>query len=248
MFKRAMKLIFRPLTFTTIVIIVPTPENQLLASELFTALQQNGDILIKSIQQAFDPLKQIFLPDRYIKGECPRCHALDQYGDNCEACGATYAPTELLNPVSILSGTTPIEKTSTHYFFDLPRYQAFLSHWTRQGALQAEMANKLQEWFDQGLKAWDISRDAPYFGFLVPGTEDKYFYVWLDAPIGYMAAVKAYCTRHGLSFEHYWGTKSPVALYHFIGKDILYFHALFGLPCYKAPIIVYQRVFSRMGF
>jgi methionyl-tRNA synthetase len=202
-------------------------ENKALATEIYAALQARGDIVTKTISQAFDPIKQMFLPDRYVKGTCPKCGALDQYGDSCEVCGATYAPTDLLNPVSAISGATPIEKESEHYFFDLPRYEALLKEWTRQGHLQIEVANKLDEWFEAGLKQWDISRDAPYFGFAIPGAVDKYFYVWLDAPIGYMASFKKYCETHDVSFDEYWGKDSTTELYHFVGKDIVYFHALF---------------------
>lgn len=204
-----------------------SPENQALSSLIYERLQARGDIIKKTISQAFDPLKLMFLPDRYVKGTCPRCGALDQYGDSCEVCGATYSPTDLVNPVSVLSGATPIEKESEHYFFDLPRYESLLKDWTNNGHLQAEVANKLKEWFDAGLKQWDISRDAPYFGFQIPGTTDKYFYVWLDAPIGYMASFKKYCLEQGLSFEEFWQEGSTTELYHFVGKDIVYFHALF---------------------
>ncbi len=202
-------------------------ENQALAEETYTHLKARGDIIQKTILQAFDPVKEMFLPDRYIKGECPRCSAADQYGDNCEACGATYAPTELKNPVSALSGEPPIEKESEHYFFDLPKYETFLKEWTQSGTLQDEVANKLNEWFEAGLKPWDISRDKPYFGFNIPGTTDKYFYVWLDAPIGYMASFKKYCEENSLDFDAFWGPDTSSELYHFIGKDIMYFHTLF---------------------
>lgn len=202
-------------------------ENQALAEAIYTRLKARGDIVCKTISQAFDPEKKMFLPDRYVKGTCPKCGAEDQYGDNCEACGATYSPTELLNPISAISGAKPIEKESEHYFFDLPRYESLLKEWTRNGHLQSEVANKLDEWFEAGLKAWDISRDAPYFGFLIPGTTDKYFYVWLDAPIGYMASFKKYCDEQGISFDEFWGEDSKAELYHFVGKDIVYFHALF---------------------
>ncbi len=202
-------------------------ENQTLANEIYQALQERGDIVKKTIRQAYDPVKNMFLPDRYVKGTCPKCHALDQYGDNCEACGATYAPTDLVNPVSSLSGATPEERDSEHYFFDLPRYESLLKTWTRGGHLQTEVVNKLDEWFSEGLKQWDISRDAPYFGFNIPGCTDKYFYVWLDAPIGYMASFKAYCDKSGISFDEFWRADSATELYHFVGKDIIYFHALF---------------------
>lgn len=204
-----------------------SPENQTLASMIYDKLQANGDIIQKTIRQAYDPVKQMFLPDRFVKGTCPKCGALDQYGDNCEACGATYSPTDLIDAVSAISGAKPIEKDSEHYFFDLPRYEQLLREWTHQGHLQSEVANKLSEWFEAGLKQWDISRDAPYFGFPIPGTVDKYFYVWLDAPIGYMASFKKYCDEQGLSFDEFWNKESTTELYHFVGKDIVYFHALF---------------------
>ncbi|MCP0914853.1 MULTISPECIES: methionine--tRNA ligase [Legionella] len=202
-------------------------ENQELASEIYHKLQARGDIIKKVIRQAYDPVKEMFLPDRYVKGTCPKCGASDQYGDNCEACGATYAPIDLLNPLSAISGAKPIEKESEHYFFDLPRYEALLKEWTHQGHLQEEVANKLDEWFAAGLKQWDISRDAPYFGFPIPDAKDKYFYVWLDAPIGYMASFKKYCDTHGVSFAEFWDKDAGTELYHFVGKDIVYFHALF---------------------
>lgn len=202
-------------------------ENRTLANDIYTALEARGDIVKKTILQAYDPVKNMFLPDRYVKGTCPKCKATDQYGDNCEVCGATYSPTELINPVSTLSGTTPIQKDSEHYFFDLPRYESLLKDWTRHGHLQPEVVNKLDEWFKDGLKQWDISRDAPYFGFQIPGCIDKYFYVWLDAPIGYMASFKAYCDKTGTSFDEFWSKDSTTELFHFVGKDIIYFHALF---------------------
>lgn len=204
-----------------------SPENQTLAADIYAKLQARGDIVTKTIRQAYDPVKNMFLPDRYVKGTCPKCGAHDQYGDNCEACGATYTPVELLDAVSAISGAKPIEKESEHYFFDLPRYETLLKEWTRKGHLQAEVANKLDEWFTAGLKQWDISRDAPYFGFPIPGTVDKYFYVWLDAPIGYMASFKKYCDENSVSFSEFWGKDSATELYHFVGKDIVYFHALF---------------------
>ncbi|WP_298627353.1 methionine--tRNA ligase [uncultured Legionella sp.] len=204
-----------------------SPENQALASAIYEQLQAGGDIVKKTIRQAFDPEKKMFLPDRYVKGTCPKCSAKDQYGDNCEVCGATYAPTDLIDPVSAISGARPIEKDSEHYFFDLPKYESLLKEWTKNGHLQTEVANKLDEWFDAGLKQWDISRDAPYFGFPIPGAQDKYFYVWLDAPIGYMASFKKYCDEHGVDFTEFWNKESQTELYHFVGKDIVYFHALF---------------------
>jgi methionyl-tRNA synthetase len=202
-------------------------ENESLVNSIYARLQASGDIIKKTIRQSYDPVKEMFLPDRYVKGTCPRCGAADQYGDNCESCGATYTPTELIDAVSVISGAKPIEKDSEHYFFDLPRYEPLLKEWTRKGHLQPEVVNKLDEWFAAGLKQWDISRDVPYFGFQIPGTKDKYFYVWLDAPIGYMASFKKYCDEHGISFAEFWGKDSTTELYHFVGKDIVYFHALF---------------------
>ena len=203
-------------------------ENKALSQLIYERLKKNGDITRKTIRQAFDPEKNIFLPDRYVKGECPACHTADQYGDSCEQCGATYSPLELLNPYSVLSGKTPIEKESEHLFFDLPRYTEMLREWTHAGHLQQEITNKLDEWLDNGLQTWDISRDAPYFGFEIPGEKDKYFYVWLDAPIGYMASFQHYCEQQAnIKFEEYWSENSPTELYHFVGKDIIYFHALF---------------------
>lgn len=204
-----------------------SPENRELASSLYEQLNAAGAIVKRTIRQAYDPVKNMFLPDRYVKGTCPKCGSCDQYGDNCERCGATYSPTDLLDAVSAISGAKPIEKDSEHYFFDLPRYEELLREWTTNGHLQQEVANKLNEWFAAGLKQWDISRDAPYYGFPIPGTTDKYFYVWLDAPIGYMASFKKYATEQGLSFEEYWKEGSTTELYHFVGKDIVYFHALF---------------------
>jgi len=203
-------------------------ENRELTGLIYGRLKENGHIASRKITQAFDPEKEIFLADRYIKGGCPKCKADDQYGDNCEACGATYSPSELINPKSMISGATPIEKDSEHFFFKLPEFTEFLHGWTRSGTLQNEVANKLAEWLDSGLQEWDISRDAPYFGFEIPGEPGKYFYVWLDAPIGYMASFKNLCDRtKGLDFEEYWKKDSSTELYHFIGKDIINFHALF---------------------
>lgn len=206
-------------------------ENRELASGIYKALKANGKIASKTIEQYFDPVKSMFLPDRFIKGECPKCHAKDQYGDNCEVCGATYSPTDLLNPYSAVSGATPVRKETEHYFFKLSECADFLRDWTRSGTLQAEAANKMSEWVGEAgenkLSDWDISRDAPYFGFEIPDAPGKYFYVWLDAPIGYMASFKNLCAKAGLDFDEYWKKDSSTELYHFIGKDILYFHALF---------------------
>ncbi|MEX2962589.1 methionine--tRNA ligase [Microbulbifer sp. TYP-18] len=202
-------------------------ENRELSAEIYRRLRTNGHIASRTITQAFDPDKQLFLADRYIKGTCPRCSTPDQYGDNCEACGATYSPTELIDPVSVISGATPIEKESEHFFFKLPEFTGFLTAWTRSGTLQNEVANKLSEWLEEGLQEWDISRDAPYFGFEIPDAPGKYFYVWLDAPIGYMASLKNYCDRNALDWREYWRKDSDAQVYHFIGKDIVNFHALF---------------------
>ncbi|AHF01476.1 methionyl-tRNA synthetase [Thiomicrospira aerophila AL3] len=202
-------------------------ENRFYASYIYNQLKANNHISRKTIKQAFDPEKQMFLPDRFIKGTCPKCGAEDQYGDNCEVCGATYSPTELKNPKSVVSGATPIEKDSEHLFFELGHFEPMLKDWTQGGHLQTQIANKLSEWFESGLQKWDISRDAPYFGFEIPGEDNKFFYVWLDAPIGYLASFKKYCDQHGINFDDYWAKDSDAELYHFIGKDIVYFHALF---------------------
>ncbi len=202
-------------------------ENRIFSSLIYERLRDAGHISSRSITQAFDPVKKMFLPDRFIKGECPKCGAADQYGDNCEVCGATYAPTELKNAVSAISGEKPVEKDSVHYFFKLADFTPMLEKWTKAGHLQDEVTNKLDEWLEGGLQEWDISRDAPYFGFEIPDAPGKYFYVWLDAPIGYMASFKNLCDRQGLDFDAFWGMESDAELYHFIGKDIIYFHALF---------------------
>jgi methionyl-tRNA synthetase len=214
------------------------------AEDIYTKLKHAGLIEARTIEQFYDPVKQMFLPDRFIKGECPKCHAQDQYGDSCEVCGTTYAPTDLINPYSAVSGATPVRKQSEHYFFKLGAQADFLKDWTRSGTLQPEAANKMGEWFEAGLSDWDISRDAPYFGFEIPGAPGKYFYVWLDAPIGYMGSFKNLCDRLASltpnpspggrggqetppKFDEFWKADSNTELHHFIGKDILYFHALF---------------------
>ena len=202
-------------------------ENRYFAELIYARLQDGGHIAKRTISQAYDPTAEMFLPDRFIKGECPKCGALDQYGDSCEVCGATYAPTDLKNPVSAISGATPIAKDSEHYFFKLADFQPMLTQWTQSDSLQPEIRNKLAEWFKAGLADWDISRDAPYWGFEIPDAPGKFFYVWLDAPIGYMASFKHYCERQDLDFEAWWSPHSPTELYHFIGKDIAYFHTLF---------------------
>lgn len=203
-------------------------ENRELSSQIYLKLRDAGHIATRSITQYFDPEKKMFLADRFIKGTCPKCGTEDQYGDNCEKCGATYAPTDLKDPKSAISGATPVLKDSEHFFFKLPDFQEMLQTWTRSGTLHDAVANKLAEWLDSGLQEWDISRDAPYFGFEIPGEPGKYFYVWLDAPIGYMASFKNLCNRTPeLDFDAFWGKDSTAEVYHFIGKDIVNFHALF---------------------
>ncbi|MEM0551093.1 methionine--tRNA ligase [Aeromonas jandaei] len=204
-------------------------ENRELAELIYGRLKNGGFIKSRTISQLFDPEKSMFLPDRFVKGTCPKCKSPEQYGDNCDSCGATYSPTELIDPKSAVSGATPVMKDSEHFFFDLPQFEKWLAEWVRgSGAIQEEMANKMQEWFESGLQQWDITRDAPYFGFEIPGAPGKYFYVWLDAPIGYMASFKNLCNKRGdIDFDSYWKADSDAELYHFIGKDIAYFHCLF---------------------
>ena len=205
-----------------------SPENRYFAELIYTRLRDAGHIEQRVITQAYDPEKQMFLPDRFIKGECPRCGARDQYGDACENCGATYDPTDLKNPYSVVSGARPEERESLQYFFKLGNFEEMLGEWVRDpGNVQGEIANKLNELFEEGLQEWDISRNAPYWGFEIPDAPGKYFYVWLDAPIGYMASFKHYCERTGENFDAYWGKGSNAELYHFIGKDIARFHVLF---------------------
>ena len=204
-----------------------TDETRAYAELIYNRLNEHGHIHRKTITQAYDPVKNMFLPDRFIKGECPKCGAADQYGDNCEVCSSTYSPTDLINPISAVSGEKPIEKDSEHYFFKLADFESMLKEWTRSGHLQDQVANKLSEWFEVGLQDWDISRDAPYFGFEIPNAPGKFFYVWLDAPVGYMGSFKKLCDDTGLNFDEYWSKDSSAELYHFIGKDIMYFHALF---------------------
>ncbi|MBT9461491.1 MAG: methionine--tRNA ligase [Rugosibacter sp.] len=230
-------------------------ETRRFAEEIYTTLKQAGLIDVRSIEQYFDPIKQMFLPDRFIKGECPKCGAKDQYGDSCEVCGAAYAPTDLKDPYSAISGAKPELRSSEHYFFKLsdPRCQDFLRHWTSEpGHLQIEATNKLQEWLgtpgENKLTDWDISRDAPYFGFEIPDAPGKYFYVWLDAPIGYMGSFQNLCAKKGLDFNEFWNKNSTAELYHFIGKDILYFHALFWpaeleFAGYRTPTQVFAHGF-----
>lgn len=228
-------------------------ENQELASQIYNTLNEQGLIFTKYVEQLFDTEKGLFLADRFVKGDCPKCGAKNQYGDNCEVCGTTYNATELKNPRSTLSNSTPVIKKSKHYFFDLPKLHSFLQTWTAQeGRLQAPVINKLNEWFQSGLKPWDISRDAPYFGFKIPNTPsdepEKYFYVWLDAPVGYMASFQNLCQKNQLNFDEYFNKDSQTELYHFIGKDIVYFHTLFWPAMlhganYRTPTAIHAHGF-----
>ncbi len=223
-------------------------ENRSYSSLIYKRLRDAGHISSRTITQAFDPVKNMFLSDRFIKGDCPKCGANDQYGDGCEACGTTYSPSELKNAVSAISGAKPISKDSVHYFFDLANFTEMLNDWTKAGHLQPEVRNKLAEWLEGGLQQWDISRDAPYFGFEIPDAPGKYFYVWLDAPIGYMASFKNLCDKQGLDFDEYWAKDSSAELYHFIGKDIIYFHALFWPAMlsgadFRTPSAIYAHGF-----
>jgi methionyl-tRNA synthetase len=207
-------------------------ENRWFAETIYSSLRDQGHIAHRTIKQAYDPVKEMFLPDRFIRGTCPRCGAVDQYGDSCEVCSATYSPTDLKDAVSVVSGATPVERESEHYFFKLADFEAMLKDWLHQDGgetrhVQEEVTNKLNEWFEAGLQDWDISRDEPYFGFEIPDAPGKYFYVWLDAPMGYLASFKQLCERDGIDFDEYWKQDSDAEVYHFIGKDILYFHALF---------------------
>ena len=227
-------------------------ENKHFSEQIYLAAKEKGNIETKVIKQAYDPEANMFLPDRFIKGECPKCGTADQYGDNCESCGATYSTTEVKNPYSVVTGATPIEKDSEHYFFKVSDYSDFLKDWVNSGSVQKEIANKMNEWLDGGLNDWDISRDAPYWGFKIPGTEDKYFYVWLDAPIGYIASFKNYCDRTSTNFDEYWNKDSDTELYHFIGKDIAYFHTLFWPAVlksadYRLPTAVFCHGFLNVN-
>ena len=226
-----------------------SPENEELVGGIYAALQEDGHIVTRTIEQAYDEQEKMFLPDRFVKGTCPRCKSDDQSGDSCEVCGATYTTNDLINPVSIVSGTAPVWRESEHYFFKLGDFAGMLRDWMVQAALNQNMISKLEEWFEAGLKDWDISRDAPYFGFRIPGTDDKYFYVWLDAPVGYMASFKNLCDRRAdLDFDEYWKTDSTAEVYHFIGKDIVYFHTLFWPAVlsgsgYRTPTSVFAHGF-----
>lgn len=227
-------------------------ENKALSEQIYNRLADAQQIKTRSVDQLYDPEKEMFLADRFIVGTCPKCKAEGQYGDNCEACGATYDATELINPVSKVSGATPVLKQSTHFFFALSNFTAFLTDWTRSGTLQDQVANKLSEWLDAGLQDWDISRDAPYFGFEIPGAPGKYFYVWLDAPIGYMAAFQKYCEANDLVFDDFWKKDSNCEVHHFIGKDIINFHALFWPAIletagYRTPTRVHAHGFATVN-
>ena len=205
-----------------------SPENEALVGGIYERLRDTGDVYTRTIEQAYDEKEGMFLPDRFVRGTCPRCKSDDQYGDACEVCGATYTPSDLLDPVSVLSGTTPVKRESEHYFFKLSEYEKRLRAWMTRATLDRNVVAKLEEWFEAGLQDWDISRDAPYFGFRIPGTDDKYFYVWLDAPVGYLASFRNLCERRDdLDFDEYFKEDSDCELYHFIGKDIMYFHTLF---------------------
>lgn len=202
-------------------------ENKMLCEQIYNRLDNAGYISKRTISQLYDPEKNMFLPDRFVKGTCPSCGAENQNGDSCDVCSSTYSPTELVNPRSVVSGATPVLRDSEHYFFDLPKFEGMLKEWLVSGALQEDIANKLKEWFEEGLQQWDISRDAPYFGFEIPGAPNKFFYVWVDAPVGYMASFMNYCNQHNIDFDSFWNADSDAELYHFIGKDITYFHCLF---------------------
>jgi methionyl-tRNA synthetase len=226
-----------------------SPENEALVTEMFTALRDKGDIYTRTIEQSYDEKEGMFLPDRFVQGTCPYCNTEDQYGDACENCSKTLSPAELIDPVSVISGTTPVRRESEHYFFRLSEYGDRLRRWMSDAALDKNVVAKLEEWFEAGLQDWDISRDAPYFGFRIPGTEDKYFYVWLDAPVGYMASFRNLCARRDdLEFDDYWRPGSDAEVYHFIGKDIMYFHTLFwpavlGGSGFRTPTSVFAHGF-----
>ena len=223
-------------------------ENRKFSCQIFEELQKSGHIVEREIQQAYDEKAQMFLPDRFIRGECPRCGAGDQYGDCCEVCGATYSLDELINPTSAISGEKPINKASLHLFFQLQNFEKDIHKWLHSAQVQKEIINKINDWFEAGLRDWDISRDAPYFGFEIPGQTDKFFYVWLDAPIGYMASFKNLCDREGLDFDHFWNQNSSAELHHFIGKDIAYFHTLFWPAMLKGANLRLPTAVNCHGF
>jgi methionyl-tRNA synthetase len=226
--------------------------NREIVEHIYRQLESNGHIERRFIKQLFDEQEGMFLPDRFIRGTCPKCGTADQYGDSCESCGSTYAPTDLIEPRSAVSGSPPVMRESEHYFFRLSDFEQPLRDWMSSGALQSEIANKLEEWFTDGLRDWDISRDAPYFGFRIPGTDDKYFYVWVDAPIGYIASFRELCEREGLDFDAWWKPGSETEVHHFIGKDIVYFHTLFWPAMlmgagFRTPTAVYAHGFLTAG-
>ena len=222
-------------------------ENRVLSEFVYNAANADGGIIKKDIQQYFDEEKGLFLADRYIKGTCPKCGAVDQYGDACEKCYATYSATDLMDPVSVLSGKPPVLKDSTHYFFDLEKYRTAIVDWLATDPVSQPVKNKLNEWLDGELKPWDISRDAPYFGFKIPGTDDKYFYVWLDAPIGYIATTESWAQKNGQTCDDYWKRKD-VEIHHFIGKDIMYFHTLFWPAMLVLLVLINQNTYIFMAF
>jgi methionyl-tRNA synthetase len=229
-----------------IILSTHSDSNRQLVETIYQRLDEAGHITLRDVSQFYDEQKGMFLPDRFIKGTCPKCKSEDQYGDSCEVCGSTYSPTDLINPRSAVSGTQPVMRESEHHFVRLSDFEERLKDWMAGGSLQPEVVNKLQEWFTDGLRDWDISRDAPYFGFRIPGTEDKFFYVWVDAPIGYMASFRDYCLENGLDFDSWWHPDSETEVYHFIGKDIVYFHTLFWPAMlmgagYRVPTAVYAH-------
>ena len=229
-----------------------SPENRRFVEAIYERLQTGGHVATRTVRQFYDPEREMFLPDRFIKGTCPRCQSPGQYGDVCEVCGATYSPGDLIDPVSVVSGVKPVEKDSEHFFMKLADFEEVLRGWVTPERLQPEVVNKLEEWFAEGLRDWDISREAPYFGFEIPGAPGKFFYVWVDAPIGYMASFQAFCDRSGLDFDAFWGPDSDAELYHFIGKDITYFHCLFWPAMlhgggYRMPTAVYVHGFLTVG-
>ncbi len=223
-------------------------ENEQQVTEIYSRLRETGDIYTRTIEQSYDEKEGMFLPDRFVRGTCPRCKSEDLPGDACEICGTTNTPESLIDPVSVLSGTTPVKRESEHYFFKLSEYEDRLRKWISDATLDKNVVAKLKEWFEAGLQDWDISRDAPYFGFKIPGTDDKYFYVWLDAPVGYMASFQQLCERTDLNFDDYWKPDSDAEVYHFIGKDIMYFHTLFWPAVligsgYRTPTSVFAHGF-----
>jgi methionyl-tRNA synthetase len=224
------------------------PENKALCDRMYLTQRQAGYIDRRSVRQAYDATAEMFLPDRYVKGICPVCGTADQYGDSCENCGSTYTPADLKDPISVVSGTAPVWRESEHYFFKLSAFEQPLHTWVRSGAVQESVVRKLDEWFSQGLRDWDISRDAPYFGFEIPDAPGKYFYVWFDAPIGYLASFTQLCARTGLQFDDFLKLDSTAEMHHFIGKDILYFHTLFWPAVLQASAMRRPTAVHAHGF